>query len=278
MKVSFKYLLLSIGAAVALSACDVIEGPKIDPSGFTGSTNKVLIEDFTGHMCGNCPQAHAKAAQLKATYGENLVVVAVHAGGFATVVPSLGYSHDFNTAMGRELEAYYHADNLGLPIGMVNRKTWNGSVLTRFADWGTEVSAVLAEQPKIKMELTSDLDDATKALEVHAKLEYFTTGDANHHVVVLITEDSIVAKQADYSTTTGHIEDYVQNHVLRTSVTTGTWGVPIKGSEIFLGEKFDLKFNTVLNDAWVPENCYVVVYVMDNLTKEILQVDEIHLH
>lgn len=272
MKSRLSCLLSLLCITAILSACDVIEGPKVDPNGFTGSTNKVLIEDFTGHMCGNCPRAHEKATELKGTYGDNLIVVAVHCTNFSRVVPSIGYATDFNTDMGAELALHYDAQNEGLPIGLINRRNWNGSPITRYASWGTQVAAVLAEQPKIKLEVTPAYDPSDRSLTVSTHLEYFTTGDANHHVVAIITEDSIIAKQEDYSF--GPDEDYVHNHVLRGSITDGTWGVPVKGNTIILGEKFDKTLTTTLDEDWVAEHCHVVVYVMDNSTKEILQVEE----
>lgn len=275
MKLSPKYLLLILFGAALLNACDVVEGPKVDPNGFTGSTNKVLIEDFTGHMCGNCPRAHEQAASLINTYKDNLVIVAIHTGGFATVVPVLGYTTDFNTPMGDELGDYYNADQEGLPIGLVNRREWGGSPVTRYGNWGSLASTVLAEQPKMKMELTSVYDPTDRSIDLQTHLEYFTTGDANHQIVALITEDSIIAKQEDY--TFGHEDNYVHNHVLRTTITPGTWGVPVKGNQIFLGEKFDLSFTATLDTAWVPANCHIVVYVHDNLSKQVLQVDQIKL-
>jgi hypothetical protein len=275
MKATIKYLLLALVAGIGLSACDVIKGDKIDPNGFTGSANKVLVEDFTGHRCGNCPRAHEEAAELLGTYGENLVVVAVHTGGFAVVVPQLGYTTDFNTPMGTELGEYYNADQEGLPIGLVNRREWNGSPITRFANWSTYVANVLAEQPKIKLEVTPTYDESDRSLAVAAHLEYFTTGDASHHIVALITEDSIIAKQEDYAL--GAHEDYVHNHVLRTTLTNGTWGEPVKGNQIFLGEKIDLNFTTTLDSAWVPAHCHLVVYVHNNVTKEVIQVEEVKL-
>lgn len=280
MRNSLRFFLLALLALGTLTACDVVEGPKVDPKGFTGSTNKVLIEDFTGHMCGNCPRAHEQAASLKQTYGDNVVVVAVHAGGFARLVPFLGYSYDFNTPMGTELESYYQADALtGLPIGLVNRRLWSGNALTRFADWGSEVGAVLAEAPKMKLDLSTTYSPADRSLTVGADIEYYITGDANHQIVVLITEDSIVSQQADYSLPSpSHIEDYVHLHVLRGTVTPGgTWGTPVKGNTIVLGEKFELSYSAVLDTAWVPEHCHVVAYVLNNTNKEILQVQEVPL-
>ena len=280
MKFSVKYLLASALAIGTLSACDIVDGPKVDPNGFTGSTNKVLVEDFTGHMCGNCPQAHEKAQSLKTTYGENVVVVAVHAGGFARVIPQIGYSYNFNTTMGTELESFYQADALtGLPIGLVGRRLWGGSALTRFADWGTDVGAVLAEAPKMRMEVASAYDPSNRNIMLSVDLEYFVTGNANHQIVAIITEDSIIAQQEDYRLANpSHVEDYVHMHVLRGAITPGgTWGVPVKGNDIFLGEKLSLQFGSVLDSTWVPKNCHVVVYVHDNATKEILQVEEVKL-
>ncbi len=277
MKIKLIHLLLSAFTLLVLTSCDVVEGPKVDPEGFSGSANKVLIEDFTGHMCGNCPRAHEQATALHDTYGDNLVIVAVHAGTFARVVNSLGFTTDFNTEMGAKLEEEYDADNAGLPKGLINRRQYGGSYLTNYPDWSTHVSTVLAESPQLGLEMVSTYDDNSREFEVDVNMEYFTTGDATHQVVVLITEDHIISKQNDYSLASGHIDDYEQNHVLRAVVTPGVYGVPVKGSEIFLGEKITKTFNMVLPAEFVAENCHIVSYVLTSDTHEIIQVDEIKL-
>jgi Outer membrane protein Omp28 len=273
------YIFAATLALGGLTACDVVEGPKVDPNGFTGSTNKVLLEDYTGHMCGNCPRAHAEAARLKATYDENVVVVAVHAGGFARIIPALGYNYEFRTVAGTELEAYYRADALtGLPIGVINRRQWNGSALTPYANWGTQVGAVLAESPKMKLDVISAYDATAHTAALDIDIEYFTTGDANHRIFALITEDSIIAQQSDYSLPAQKIVDYVHMHVLRGVVTPGgTWGTPVKGNTIVLGEKFNLSYTIPIDTNWVAKNCHVVVAVANDATKEILQVQEVKL-
>jgi Outer membrane protein Omp28 len=277
MRNRLAYLLLVLGSGFVLNACDVVDGPKVDPTGFSGSTNKALIEDITGHQCGNCPKAHERAAALLDIYGDHLVLVTVHAGRFATVAPSSGYGYDFNTDLGAAIEATFHADNVGLPVGMVNRRPWGGSPWVRHPNWGTYVSAVLEEQPKLKITAASTYDPSDRSLQVAAHLEYFTAGNAAHYIVALVTEDSIVAQQADYSLPAGHVQDYVHNHVLRGTLTQSPWGIPVKGNDIFIGERLNLNFSANLDSAWVPENCHVVVYVTDNSSKEVLQVEEIDL-
>jgi hypothetical protein len=274
MKFRIKHLLAALPLVAFLSGCDIVEGPKVDPTGFTGSTNKVLIEDFTGHMCGNCPRAHEQAKTLLDTYGDNLVVVAVHAGSFARVVPSLGYDYDFNTPLGTALEAEYQADNAGLPKGMVNRRQWAGKYLTNYADWGAAVSTVLAESPMLGMEISTSFENSSRQLDVEVNMEYFEAGNADHQLMVLITEDSIVAKQSDYSLASGYVGAYVHNHVLRTVITPGNYGVPVKGNTIFVAEQITKSFSITLPPDIREEHCHVVAYVLDNVTHEIYQVEE----
>lgn len=276
MRTPIGYILLA-ATLLSVVSCDVIEGPKVDPSGFTGTSNKVLIEDFTGQMCGNCPNAHRQAAILKQTYGENLVVIAVHSTGFATPVPALGFGTDFRTTMGEEIATLYGASNAGLPVGLVNRREWSGSPMTRYPNWGTMVGAVLAESPKMAIDLDVDFDPDSRLIKLDVHLEYFTEGDASDRIVAVITEDSLISKQYDFSIPAQEVDEYVQNHVLRTSITSGTWGIPVKNNQIFVGEKIDHSFTHSLDASYRPEKCSVVVYVRDDVTKEVLQVQEAKL-
>ncbi len=129
----------------------------------------------------------------------------------------------------------------------------------------------------MKMSVATQFDPNSRALTVTAGLDYYTTGDANHFIVVLITEDGIVGKQTNYDSVPDYEEFYMQNHVLRGALTPGTWGKPVKGNTIILGEKFELTFDYTLPTLWVAENCHVVVYVHDFATKEVLQVEEVKL-
>ena len=125
--------------------------------------------------------------------------------------------------------------------------------------------------------MTSSFDANNRQMDLDVNLEYFTEGDATHQIVVLITEDHIISKQNDYSLASGHVDAYEQNHVLRTVVTPGVYGIPVKGSEIFLGEKISKTFSFILPAEFVAENWHVVGYVLTSDTHEILQVEETKL-
>src|SRR5436190_11644271 len=79
-------------------SCDKIEGPTRENIAVDTTcefvednsipTKKVLVEDYTGHTCGNCPAGGVLLNDsLKTKYGDDIVVVSVHAGYFADVCP-----------------------------------------------------------------------------------------------------------------------------------------------------------------------------------------------
>ena len=65
----------------------------------------VLIEDFTGQACVNCPNATATIHELQQTYGEdNIIAVAIHSGPFAHMRNNMGnaFYSDLGTTTGDE--------------------------------------------------------------------------------------------------------------------------------------------------------------------------------
>ena len=55
---------LAIMVATILNSCDKVEGPVKEVLPPPSGNRKVLVEDYTGHRCGNCPRAagHASAS------------------------------------------------------------------------------------------------------------------------------------------------------------------------------------------------------------------------
>src|SRR4051812_5513690 len=82
-----------------IASCDKIEAPYREPvpvndfctTGIEDSIphKKVLVEDYTGHLCGNCPAAGIYLNDtLKSVYNHCLVIISVHAGFFAGTCPT----------------------------------------------------------------------------------------------------------------------------------------------------------------------------------------------
>lgn len=69
------------------------------------------------------------------------------------------------------------------------------------------------------------------------------------------------------------MENYEHNHVLRKSLN-GTWGQTVElNSTNFQSFNFDY----VIDNSMVETNTNAVAYIYNESTKEVLQVEEIHL-
>ena len=66
---------------------------------------KVLLEDYTGFKCVNCPAAAHEAHLLQEFYGDQMVVMGVHAGYYAEPDGSGNYTTDLTTTTGDALNA-----------------------------------------------------------------------------------------------------------------------------------------------------------------------------
>ena len=229
-----KILLFALGITTLLSSCDVLEGPfdeKVTIDTTAGPKRKILLEDFTGHTCGNCPCAAYEAIRLDTTYKGRIIVVASHVGFFAEPYTNgTKFRTDFRTPAGTEVNDYFQIDAQGLPQG--NSK-------------------------------------------------YLKEGNSNHQLVVYVVEDSIINWQKFYSSCGGvdkEISDYVHRHVLRGAVNS-TWGDALytAGSIIPIGTSVNKSYTQVLDPIWEAKHIYFVAFIQDNVTKEVVQVEEVKL-
>jgi hypothetical protein len=289
-----KFILIIFSVFVTLSSCDIIEGPydeQIVVDSVTGPVRKVLLEDYTGHQCGNCPCAADEAIKLYNQYKGRVVVVATHIGFFARTNLTGKYTYDFKTQTGNELDAYFQIDNVGLPRGLVNRKSYNSSVVLNPTGWASAVNEILDQdglpgvdttKPAIVIDFNQNYNSTSRTVTADIEVEYLESGNNNHHVVFYIVEDSIKNWQLFYpacSPTSANYEtdNYYHRHVLRGSVN-GTWGEQLStSSSIPVGTKITKTYTKVLDPSWNEKHIYLVAFVHDNVTKEVLQVEEVHL-
>lgn len=266
---------------VAFYGCDKIDKP-YDVPDVSGQSRKVIVEDFTGHTCGNCPEAAKTAEQLKELYGDNLIIIGVHSGGFAkpkTGYPDNRYSTDFRTEAGNTYNEEWKVDVAGNPNGLVSRRKINDNYIINPNNWSAAIEEIRALPVILKMELTVTYDSISRILEASVKAQSTADINGSHKLVICITEDKIIDWQKDYSMPIGQedVPNYEHNHVLRGTITD-KWG-----EELFAGSfpTGSLKLKTInnytLNTNWNADNCHVIAYVYDATTYEIIQAEEIKL-
>lgn len=276
------------GFLLSFYSCDIIEAPYTEgnpidtalcpPQDFQANSNhirKVLVEDYTGHTCGNCPRAAEMASTLLNTYGEQAVVIAVHVGFFAEPkhYPDSSYSKDYRTVVGNELNDFFGNDAAGLPNGMINRKVVSSSPILSYNSWTSVFASEVALAPMadIYIKPQYDIDENTVCADV--KVEFLTDLSEEYKLCVFLTEDSISDWQKDYSLNPADIPNYVHRHMLRASFN-GTWGQPIGPEPITNGSSDIKRYSIGLDNSWVPSKLHIVAFVYNATNYEIIQAEE----
>ncbi len=270
-----------LASALVFVGCDKIEKPYIQKSNVVSSDSLVfadtlpqakvvLLEDYTGHTCGNCPGAADIAAGLKTTYGDQLVVVAVHAGGFAKPKGTvMGY--DFRTPAGDEWDTFFGISAVSNPNGMVNRDGYPTTHVKSKSTWAGLVATEAALPVKANIFFSTKYDAATRKLTIGTMTKTLATLSSRYKLVVVITEDSIVQPQLDYRFNPDTLYNYVHHHALRGAAS------PAMGDDLVpapVGSSVIKAYDVTLDNEWVAEHCSVVAFLYDATTYKVVQAAE----
>ena len=146
-----KLLITLCLALILVHACDHLDLNERftpitpDPS---ATEKNVLIEDFTGQRCSNCPLAHEEVERLQFAYGRNRVIaVAIHGGPQAvdeTSTTVRGLANEEGKEYNRRLGTFSY------PKGRVDRR---GELLD-IEKWNTSVLSRLSHRPEVKLQIT----------------------------------------------------------------------------------------------------------------------------
>lgn len=267
------YIIATTLFAGIFTACDVIgENDRYimetTPEPPTTAVKRVLIEEFTGRKCPNCPTGAQTIADIQSYYEGRVVAVAIHAGMYAMPTGSAFSDMDLRTEAGDTYNETYAPQ--GYPAAMVDRKTFDGVVASTIRDkWMTSVIAELAEEPIMEITPTCSYDETSRTATITTTIEALQNMPANLNLQVYLTESGIVAAQMNGSEL---IYDYVHNHVLRTAVN-GTWGESL--ASLPQGETATYTYTVTLPAEWNAENCHIVAFACENNgNRVVLQCNE----
>ena len=270
MKRTLLNIIAFVFALVAFVSCDVIpENDRyIEVEDQGGErVQRLLIEEFTGHKCVNCPDGAAIVHEIQEYYPGRVVVVGIHAGMLATPTGEFA-KQNFMTADGTK---YYNEFGVqGNPAALLNREHFAGedwAVRTK-EKWMTYAISELGKEPVCEVLPTVTYNAETRELSVETEVEAYENMPADLNLQVQVVENVIgmQLKSGDVID-----EEYEHNHVFRTSVN-GTWGEAIES--LPAGEKKTYTCATTFNEKWVPENSTVVVFVYENSSKRVLQCNQ----
>ena len=186
----------------------------------TEQTNRnVLIEEFTGRTCPNCPDGHVYANRIVANNPGRVWSVNVHAGGYSpTNYPNLNTTPSTTIMNGFGVTGY--------PTGVVNRSKYE--VLNR-GEWESEAKKQMAQTAECNVAGQVILNKVTRTATITVEVYY--TGNSSedkNYLTVMMLQDSILGSQsgANYNPAQVVGNQYCHMHILR-DVITPTWGEEI---------------------------------------------------
>ena len=223
----------------------------------------VLIEDFTGQRCVNCPTATEEIEKLQEQYGDAIIAVGIHSGPFGHRTTMSSARLPLCTETGDE---YYTHWNIEYQPGVkINRST----PIYNTAEYGTTVREALQKTTPLDLELTAAYDATTGGVDI--TIDATSSETVSGKLQVWVIENNIVAQQnmPDGSTNS----EYVHQHVFRTSVTNDIFGDDFSVTD---AAPATASYKVTLDDTWVAENVAIVAFV-SNTADGVLQVVKVNL-
>lgn len=243
-----KHIKIFLGAAaifgLALTSCDEVsvkdrfEEAEIDPQ------RAVLIEEFTGQSCTNCPDGHLAIKDLVASLGDSVVPVSIHASSLA-MDPPRGYK----TEQGEEM--YRAVGSPVLPTAIINKQTSPLQV----SNWGSAIDRIIMTATPFTVIAHPTINTQDNTYDI--KVDFSSGNDFTGKLSVWVVENNIIGRQLDHGT---WINDYVHNHVFRTAAN-GTWGEDV---ELKANEPQHVSYRVAINPLWNMDNVYVVAFLYNN--------------
>ena len=161
---------------------------------------RLVVEEFTGMDCPNCPQGILALERMEEIYGERLIPIAYH------TYPGDIYAGDFTSFVSTELGL------IGAPSGLINRgevsypmyrTTTNGEADYMFNSpdrscWMDVAEDEMSEYADADIRITAEYDTQTQILTVPYEITYaLNQKGLNVTLQLLVTEDGLPGYQTN---------------------------------------------------------------------------------
>ena len=220
----------------------------------------VLIEDFTGQYCVNCPRATEEIERLVEEYGDTTVIaVAIHSGPFSK---NQGAYTPLYTAQGDEY--FSHWGLSAQPVGLVDRLF--SSTPFDYTDWAGAVNYELEKKAPVSIMVEAEMDGGDNLCHANVEVIGLDSALVKGKLQLWLVEDSIDSFQL--MPNGSREEHYNHMHVFRATLN-GAWGDDISVNH---GQVVQKSYTLPMDAAWKPQHCSIVAFVYDEeMVKQVVK-------
>ena len=238
---------------------------------------RILIEEFSGQSCSNCPNGHVAIEQIK-TSNSRVSATTIHFidNTFPQSLPIAPF--DFRTESGtlisKDLDG---VGTTGIPAARIDRVMFSGAYTQSTpSSWVTYVNQEMTKSSSVNMEMISIWDDAIKQDSIALKVHFTSNNTDTLALNLYLVEDGIVAPQLLPSGSTK--TDYVHNNIFRGVVHSSA--IKIIGTKVAGNVKlYQLRTKAIDVTKWNIDNMKVIAFIYkENAgSHEVVQVTETKL-
>lgn len=230
--------------------------------------HEVLVEEFTGQSCTNCPAAHENLEKIREEHDNRVNVIGLYYEGIGQTKPPTGAKYDLRQPESKEIANTVYGGVNSIPSAGVERFSPSGAgIKLAQAEWVNAITTRLAVPTPVNIKIDSRYNAADRIDSVKIMLSYTGTVSYSHNLCIAVLEDSIIDKQEYPSTHPIYPEEnpnYVFTNVFRKMVTGSISGdavlpsIPSKGPGRVIIRNYTYK----VPEEYNPDHCRIVAYLI----------------
>ena len=234
------------------------------PSSFP---RKYLMEHFTGDQCGYCPYGMYSMVEYSQKTSTPCIWVSHHYG-YNTDEYTISESAKIASTCGAK----------GAPQMAMNRTKVMGTTIAFHPGYLVEdgmaetIASKCDTMAEASMKIEHTYDAATRELNVTVKGHVGDSTVTAYLLTVLIKENGLIGKQADYywSWKTAGYKEFMHPCVVRDLLTVSQLGDTVQVKN----QAYSKTFTYTVSEKWVAENCNVVAYITPLSKKPVINAEE----
>lgn len=257
MKKTILSILLLVGFSLSIAAEETI------PSSFP---RKVLLEQFTGQTCGNCPAGYMAINQAIYQNPDKYIWIAHH----------WGYKQDEYTISESKNITNIIDSYMGAPQVCLNRnyQKING-VKQRHYHPNALVDGTLtmldADTAVLSVVIEREYTPATRELQITVHGQVADASISSINLSTLIKENSIAGEQVDYNFAwNGNWKEYLHMATIRDFYCSKAIGDEIAVTN----QTYSKTYTVIVDSAWVDEHCTIVAFATKTDGREVYNAAE----
>ena len=240
-------------------------------------TKKVLVEEFVGCSYGNVPNSNYALNTIWMGNTNRVIIASMHINDVMQTSQSVPLVNSFG-----------NSSSITLPCALINRTGNTGTRLLNYMQYNAKVQQALAQVTPCGLAITSKLSGNMAEIEVKTKFSSAVTGafTVSAYLVHQVVNSSAAnyGQANNFNSTSGHpfygkgnpVIPYTHQHVVFRTLESLNSG-RVQNSALVAGGIDVQRFNCDIPQYQMSNDCYVIAYITNNATREVINVQKVKL-